>query len=121
MSGGFNPFENIFGDLARLLGKSSGPLNWDVARQVTALIAGEGESEGNVDPVDRIRIEEVSRVAQLHVERQTGTNIAIRGVETTNHVNWALATLDDFHSLLEQLATAISSSSSTEVEEADPQ
>lgn len=122
MSGGFNPFENIFGDLARMLGKNSGPLNWDVARQVTALIAGEGESEGNVDPVDRIRVEEVSRVAQLHVERQTGTNVTIRSVETTNHVNWALNTLDDFHALLEQLATAIgSSTASTEIEDVDPQ
>lgn len=118
MSGGFNPFENIFGDLARLLGKNSGPLNWDVARQVTALIAGEGESEGNVDPVDRIRIEEVTRVAQLHVERATGTTIVLRGVETTNHQSWALQTLEDFRSLLEQLATAIGTPS-TELEESD--
>lgn len=111
---GFNPFQNIFGDLARLLGKNSGPLNWDVARQVTALIAGEGESEPNVDPVDRIRIEEVSRVAQLHVERQTGTTIVIRSVEVANHVDWALRTLNDYQHLLEKLAAALSSASSSQ-------
>jgi putative hydrolase len=123
MSGGFNPFENIFGDLARLLGKNTGPLNWDVARQVTALIAGEGESEGNVDPVDRIRVEEVTRVAQLHVERMTGTTLIIRGVESSNHVNWALKTLDDYRGMLEKLATAIGNagtSESTEIDAQDP-
>jgi putative hydrolase len=123
MSGGFNPFENIFGDLARLLGKNAGPLNWDVARQVTVLIAGEGESEGNVDPVDRIRVEEVTRVAQLHVERHTGTNVVLRTAETSNHQAWALKTLDDYKTTLESLASAISSgneSASTEVDAADP-
>jgi putative hydrolase len=117
--GGFNPFENIFGDLARLLGKNAGPLNWDVARQVTVLIAGEGESEGNVDPVDRIRVEEVTRVAQLHVERHTGTNVVIRSVETSNHQAWALKTLDDYRVMLESLATSISSGgepASTDIE-----
>jgi putative hydrolase len=108
----FNPFGSIFGDLARLLGKNAGPLNWDVARQVTALIAGEGESEPNVDPVDRIRVEEVTRVAQLHVERLTGNTVAIRNIEVLNHTNWALHTLEDYKELLEKLATAIGQKSS---------
>lgn len=119
---GFNPFQNIFGDLARLLGKNSGPLNWDVARQVTALIAGEGENEPNVDPVDRIRVEEVVRVAQLHVERKTGNTVILRNVDVSNHVNWALNTLNDYQTLLEQLAASVSTISneaSTEIEGLD--
>jgi putative hydrolase len=116
--GGQNPF-NIFGDLARLLGESSGSLNWDVARQVTALIAGEGQSEGNVDPVQRIRIEEFVRVAQLHVEQVTGMSVVVRNVEALSHVDWAVRTLDDYQAMLTALADSLAQSHGGDAEETD--
>ena len=104
---GQNPF-NIFGDLARLLGNSSGSLNWDVARQVTALIASNGANEGNPDPTERIRIEELVRIAQLHVEQVMGDTIVVRSVEALSHSNWAIRTLDDYAVLLTSLADSLS-------------
>ena len=105
-SDGQNPF-NIFGDLARLLGSSSGSLNFDVARQVAALIAGEGQAESNVEPAERIRIEGLVHVAQLHVEQATGLSVQVRDVEALSHVDWALRTLEDYRRLLGALADAL--------------
>lgn len=107
LGGGQNPFQNIFGDLARLLGASSGSLNWDVAQQVTALIAGDGQAESNVDPLQRIHIEELIRVAQLHVEQAGGLSVVVKDVQALSHVDWASRTLEDYRSLLTALADSL--------------
>ena len=71
--GGDDPFRGIplFGDLARML-QQQGPVNWDAARQLAASIATEGKSEPNVDPLDRIQLEQLARVAELQVGNATG-------------------------------------------------
>ena len=123
---GSNPFEGIFGDLARLLnGAGSGPLNWDVARQVAVLIAGEGKAEPNIEPVERIRLEELIHVAELHVSQVTGQSGLARSVQATTHIDWSLRTLDDWRSLFEKLAEALESDARSEnteddLEDADP-
>ena len=63
-----NPFEQlpIFGDLARLFSEQ-GPVSWDVARQIALMLATEGQPEDNVDPLVRMRFEELGRVAELQV------------------------------------------------------
>ena len=60
-----NPFEGMFGDLAKMLGSltGGGPINWDMARQLAQWVSTEGASEPNVDPLERIRLEELLRVA----------------------------------------------------------
>lgn len=106
--GGQNPFEGIFGDLARLLGAtSSGPLNWDVARQIALMIAGEGTTETNVDPVDRIKVEELGRLAEMHVSQASALDPRIAEITSVNHVEWAARTLDDWRSILERMAVAL--------------
>lgn len=108
-----NPFQGIFGDIARILGGAgSGPLNWDIAKQTAMLIAGEGASEPNVDPIERIKLEEYVRLAQLHVEQRTELSPVIRSVETLNHIDWTSRTLDDYRSLMEKLAESLSRSDS---------
>lgn len=104
---GQNPFQGLFGDLARLLG-NTGSLNWDVARQVALLIAGEGQSEPNPDPVERIRLEELVRIAELHVSRTTGFGLPIPEIHTVSHIEWASRTLEAWRPLLEKLAQALS-------------
>jgi putative hydrolase len=118
---GPNPFQGIFGDIFRLLGTGSGPLNWDVARQVGVLLAGEGQSEPNVDPVARIQMEELARIAELHVAQATGLSFTIGSVEAVNHVDWTVRTLDAYRPLLETLARRLgdsgeSSTATTEIE-----
>jgi len=108
--GSGNPFEGLFKDLARLL-SSQGALNWDFARQMAAWVATEGQAEGNVDPVVRIRIEEVARVAEMHVSALTGLSTTAAGrplkVRTVGRNDWAQRTLEEWKPLLEKLATSL--------------
>ena len=73
MSQGSNPFEGLpfFGDLLKMLG-TQGPVQWDGARQLALSIATGGQAEPNVDPAERIFLEQLSRVADLHVAQATG-------------------------------------------------
>ena len=79
MSSQPNPFEGMpfFGDLLKMLG-NQGAVQWDGARQIAVSIATGGESEPNVDPMERIRFEQLSRVADLHVARATGLSTKSR-------------------------------------------
>ena len=110
---GSNPFEGIFGELARLLGSSTGEaINWDVARQVAVLIAGEGQSEGNVDPIDRMRLEEMVRIAEMHVNQVPGLSLIVRGVQTVSHIEWANKALDAYKELLTKMSESLGRKSS---------
>lgn len=109
---GDDPFGGIpfLGDLARMLGQGGG-LSWDSARQVAVALATDGQSEPNVDPTDRIAIEQLARVADLHVADVTGlaTSTSGRGVSgvAVNRTRWAMDTLDAYRPLVERLATAL--------------
>ncbi len=121
--GGQNPFEGIFGDLARMLGStSSGPLNWDIAKQIAVMTAGEGRTEANVDPVERMKVQELARVAELHVGQASALDPRVGAVTVTNHVDWANRTLEDWKQLLERMAVALSKKPQDDgsLEDADP-
>ena len=108
-----NPFEQlpIFGDLARLFSEQ-GPVSWDVARQIALLLATEGQPENNVDPIVRMRFEELARVAELNVANATGLPTAPGGgvlaVRPVGRGEWAQRGLEAYKPLLERLATALS-------------
>ncbi|MCU1353280.1 MAG: hypothetical protein JWM05_2489 [Acidimicrobiales bacterium] len=107
-----NPFEGMpfFGDLLKMLGQQ-GPVSWDGARQLALSIATEGESEPNVDPLERIRFEQLARVADLQVANASGlaTSVSGRPVAITpiTRTDWVLRTIDDYRPLFERLAGAI--------------
>ncbi|MBV8559701.1 MAG: zinc-dependent metalloprotease [Acidimicrobiia bacterium] len=108
-----NPFEQlpIFGDLARLFSQQ-GPVSWDVARQISLLLATEGQPEVNVDPLVRMRFEELARVAELNVANATGLPTAPGGgvlqVRPVGRGEWAQRGLEAYRPQLERLATALS-------------
>src|SRR5215472_2753316 len=109
--GGGNPFEGgPFGDIMRNLARfftGQGPLNWEIARQMAQWAAAGGSPESNPDPVSRVRLEELMRVAEMHVSEATGLDVGSAGVLTISAVtksDWALRTLDDWKPLLEKLA-----------------
>ncbi|MGH9213075.1 MAG: zinc-dependent metalloprotease [Acidimicrobiales bacterium] len=108
-----NPFEGLpfFGDLAKLLGQGGG-IPWEAARSLALAVATDGKSEPNVDPVERIQLEQLARVAELHVADVTGLSTNPGGRELTvmpvNRAVWATKTLDAFRPLLEKLASALS-------------
>jgi uncharacterized protein (DUF2342 family) len=115
--GGGNPFEGgPLGDLMRNLARfftGHGPLNWEIARQMAQWAAAGGASESNPDPLSRVRLEELMRVAEMHVSEATGLPVAPGGVLTVAAVTrseWALRTLEDWKPLLEKLASRMTTS-----------
>jgi putative hydrolase len=109
-----NPFKGmpIFGDLAKLF-QQQGPVNWDAARQLALSIAS-GESttsEPNIDPLERIKIEQLARVADLHVADATGLSTSITGrgvtVVPVTRTQWAQQTLEAYRGLFEKLAGSL--------------
>src|SRR5580704_7520779 len=108
--GGGGPLEDLFRNLAKLL-TSQGPVNWEIARQLAQWTATEGEPEDNPDPIARVRLEELLRVADLHVSDTTGLSTSATGgllsARAVTRSDWALRTLDAWRPLLEQLATSL--------------
>lgn len=60
-------------DVMNVVAGSAGASGWiDAARSLAQGVATEGEAEDNADPLDRIRLQELARVAELHVSEATG-------------------------------------------------
>jgi len=115
---GDDPFKGMpfLGDLARLLGQQ-GSISWDAARQLAFSIASGGVSEPNVDPIERIRLEQLSRVADLHVAGATGLSTSLTGrpvtIEPVTATHWVSATLDAYRPLFERLAAGLGPGAAT--------
>ncbi len=109
---GDNPFEGMpfLGDLARML-QSQGPLSWDAARQFATQVATNGVAEANPEPLERIRLEALSRVAELRVSDATGLSASPSGAAVTfvpvTRAEWARRTLDAYRPLLERLSASL--------------
>jgi putative hydrolase len=107
-----NPFDGVpvFGDLARLFAQQ-GPVGWDAARQLAYTVATDGGQEGNVDPLERIKVEQLARVAELHVGATTGLPASSSGqgirITPVTRGQWVNATLDAWRPLFETLAGAL--------------
>lgn len=120
--GAEGPFGDLMRNLARML-TSQGPLNWDVAQQLASWGATGGSPESNVDPVARVHLEELLRVAELHVGQATGLSITAGGlleVAAVTRTEWARRSLDAWRPLLERLATSMAESSAAPADEPAP-
>lgn len=108
-SGG-NPFEMLFSQLGKMF-SAEGPVNWEMAKQFAQWSATEGQDPGNVDPLERIRLEELMRVADLHVADITGLPTSSSGrtvtVRPVTRTGWAVETLEGWRPLLTRLADAL--------------
>ncbi len=107
-----DPFGEIpfLGDLARML-KAQGSIQWEAARQLAYANATEGESEPNVEPSIRFRLQELGRVAELHVQQATGLDTAVGGrsleIVPVNRTGFVSHTLDAYRPLFETLASSL--------------
>jgi len=112
----------MFGDLARLFSRQ-GPVNWDVARQTAMWLATDGQPQPNVDPLERIRLEELVRVADLQVSAATGLTTSIAGgilsILPVSRSDWALHSLEQYRPFLERLATSLSTAGDDDDDAAD--
>lgn len=111
-----NPFAGmpLFGDLARMLNQQMGSQGAgggaDTARQFAVNVATGGRTEPNVDPVQRMRVEELARVAELHVGQVTGLTVPTSGstvVEAVTRTQWVERTLVDHRTLLARLSESL--------------
>lgn len=96
----------IFGDLGKLFSQQASS-TWETARQFAVAVATEGQSEPNVDPSDRIALEELGRIAELQVANATGLSTTRNGQAATiapvTRTQWATATLEAYQHLLEPI------------------
>jgi putative hydrolase len=114
---GGSSFERLLQDLLRML-QTGGPVQWDMARQWAHAVATDGQPERNVEPLERIQLEELARVAELQVSQATGleTPTGLVSVRPVTRSEWASRTLSDWRPLLESLAAALSRPSDGETE-----
>jgi len=105
--GGFGDIGFFLQDLSRMLAGGSGG-SWDAAAQLAGSIASQGAPEANVDPVERMAVEQLARVAELQVQEVTGRPLdePVR-LEPLNRTQWARRFLDDEKELLESIAGSI--------------
>lgn len=105
-----DPFEGFgfFGDLARML-QGSGAVGGDAARQFAQQIASAGVSEPNPDPMDRLKLAELARVAEMRVGDVTGLSTSTTGglvsVVPVTRAEWARRALDAYRPMLERLSS----------------
>jgi putative hydrolase len=110
-----DPFRGmpIFGDLAKVFGAQlQGPTaTWDAARQWALSIASDNGTEPNVDPAARNALEELSRVAELHVSAVTGLPTSHTGgvlrLTAITRAQWATHALDAYRPYLERLSGSL--------------
>ena len=118
MAAMFNQFLGAFG--------GGGPtISWEHAKQMAGSIANGGDPEANVEPLERIQIEQLARVAELQITEATGLSIPSAGgvvsVEAVTRAQWAAATLDAYRSLFEQLTTSLGDVMREQLDDVDPE
>jgi putative hydrolase len=98
-----NPFQSLLGDLMNMLGTNA-PNQWEMTRSFALNVATGGTPEANVEPIQRIRLEELARVAELNVTEVTGMPVAPDGRRLTcvpvGRGDWTLRALDSWRSVL---------------------
>ena len=120
-----DPFEGIpfLGDLAKLL-QQQGDRSWAAASQMAMAVASEGETEPNVDPLARIQIEELARVAELQVEGVSDLTCSVGGravrIEPVTRAQWVQRSLPAYQQLLEKVAGSITGAPPQPGTEDDP-
>ena len=99
----------LFREIQRVLSSSSGPVNWELARQVGIASASWSAEDPAPTPEDRRAFEEAVRVAELRVaaftELEPPSDVA--RVETVRRSRWVEANIEGLRALLEPAAAKI--------------
>ena len=97
----------LFREIQRVLSSSSGPVNWELARQIGIA----GAQDGRDDPIPSDRdlhdVEEAVRVAELHVARFTGLEPPhdVPVVRPVRRAEWVSTALESLGPLIEPAAS----------------
>ncbi|HKY13576.1 MAG TPA: zinc-dependent metalloprotease [Microthrixaceae bacterium] len=127
-SGPLDPDGDPFAEMAQVFARfvssfgSGAQLNFDQAKQMAGAIANDGETEFNVDPLERIQLEQLSRVAELHITEITGLSLDLRTatIEPTTRAQWTSNTLDAYRPLFERLTDSLGSIMRDQLDQVSP-
>ncbi len=102
-----NPFQSLLGDLMKMLG-SQGPEQWETTRAFAINVATGGTAEANVDPVQRLQVEQLSQIAAMNVAEATGLSLTTDGRSVVcvpvGRAEWTTRALTAWRPLLEAMA-----------------
>ncbi len=117
---GTDPFAAMAGMMSQFLAAFSaqGNASWDQAKQMAAAVANEGVVESNVDPLDRMAFEQLSRVAELHIAELLGHPVTGR-VTLVSRSQWTAAAIDAYRPLFERLANSLGAAMRDQLADAD--
>lgn len=112
----------LFREIQRVLMSSSGPVNWELARQVGIASASWGTEDPAPSDADRHGFEAAVRVAELQVAGFTGLEAPsdIPRVEAVRRGQWVQENIEGLRALLEPAATKIGDAIATAQREAMP-
>jgi putative hydrolase len=96
----------LFRELQRVLSSSSGPVNWELARQVGIAGAQDGREDPAPSDDDRRGLEDAVRLAELQVTRFTGLESPgdVSRVRPVRRAEWVAANAEELRELLEPAA-----------------
>ncbi len=108
-AGGGDPQAMLSNFMQLFGGMSAGGL--DHATQVAISVATGGKPENNVDPVERMALEQLVRVAELQVGEATGLRTSTSGplsISAVTKTDWVRKSMQAYKPLLERLAESMS-------------
>jgi coenzyme F420 biosynthesis associated uncharacterized protein len=113
----------LFREIQRVLMSSSGPVNWELARQVGIASASWGTEDPAPSEEDRRGFDEAVRVAELQVAGFTGLEAPsdIPKVEAVRRGQWVQANIEGLRALLEPAAVKIGDAIATAQRDAVPE
>lgn len=109
LSGGEFPF----GDLSKFFQALGGGDPWRQAAEIAKTVASEGESEPNVDPLVRIALQDLARVALFYLREVPGLDEtpvvrdATVTIKAVTRAGWTTDSLDSFRQFFERFGEAI--------------
>lgn len=119
-----DPFAGMNAALQQWLAMAGGTGDtWAQAKQVAAAIANQGNPEPNVDPLERMAVERLTRVAELQIAGATGLDQHDAGpdpLRVVTRAEWSGLTLDAYRPLFERLTNSLSSIMREQLDEVDP-
>src|SRR6266516_5895287 len=96
-------FADALRQFADLMSWQGGPVNWDLAKNVARqTVAAKGDP--SVLDIERQKVTDAIRVADLWLEDVTSFPTGIRAVQTWNRSEWVEATLPDWSKLCDPIA-----------------
>jgi coenzyme F420 biosynthesis associated uncharacterized protein len=113
----------LFREIQRVLRSSSGPVNWELARQVGVATASGGSDDPEPTDEDRRSFEDVVRVAELQVADFTGLDAPndLPIVQAIRRGGWVQANIEGLRGVLEPAAARLGEAITTAQREALPE